>query len=291
MRILSLPGNESFAERLAKILGARPLAAMFRRFPDQEAYVRIDDDCRGDDVVVVCTLDRPDDKFLQLAFTCRLLRDLGAASVTLVAPYLCYMRQDKVFQGGEGVTAQYFADLLGPLIDGLVTIDPHLHRIDDLGDFYGVRATTVHAAPAIADWVRARIDRPVFVGPDIESKQWVSDVASHMDAPYLALEKERHGDRNVEVSVPQLADHADRTPVIIDDIISTARTMIETVKHLNDLHTHPPVCIGVHAIFADDAFDALEQAGAAQIVSTNTISHTSNAIDVSELIADALRSA
>src|SRR3546814_2878173 len=86
----------------------------------------------GCDAAVVCTLARPDDQFLQLLFAARLLRESGARSVQLVAPYLAYMRQDRRFHDGEALTSRQFAQLLSAEFDGLVTVDPHLHRYGNL---------------------------------------------------------------------------------------------------------------------------------------------------------------
>lgn len=287
--VLACPGNEQFAGRIAEELGVSQLAVEFRQFPDGESYVRLLDDCAGVDVFVVCTLCDPDDKFVRLAYTSTLLRERGAGRVVLVAPYLGYMRQDRAFHDGEAVTAPMFAKLLSPLFAGLVTVDPHLHRIEHLEDVYEMPCVNVHAAPAIASWIADRVDRPLFVGPDVESKQWVSAVAAEIGAPYVALDKIRRGDRDVEVSVPQLEKYPDRTPVIVDDIISTARTMIETVHHLHDLGAPPPVCVGVHAVFAGDAFAALRGAGAAQVATTTTIAHEASVIDVAGMVSDGCR--
>lgn len=287
--VLSLPGNKAFASSFRAAVEGEELAAEFRRFPDGETYLRIDGDCRDRDVVVVATLAAPNPRFLPLYFAATTARELGARRVDAVVPYLAYMRQDKRFQPGEAITAHQFPRLLSEHVDGLVTVDPHLHRIDELGEVYSIPTVNVHAAPAIAAWVRQRVEAPVFIGPDVESQQWVADVATRIGAPYVALEKVRRGDRNVSVSAPDLDDHADKTPVIVDDIVSTARTMIETVGHLRELETADPICIGVHAIFADDALSALRDAGAAQIATVNTIPHQTNAIDVAPLVADGYR--
>lgn len=287
-KILALPGNDVFAARLAEQLDAEQLAAEFRSFPDGESYVRIDGDWQGAEVLLVATLDRPDSKFLPMALAAQTLRVHGAARVTLVAPYLGYMRQDKAFHPGEAISAPIFARLVSSVVDELVTVDPHLHRIDALGEVYSIPSINVHAAPALAAWIAERVADPLLVGPDVESKQWVSAVARESGAPYVALEKVRRGDRDVEVSVPHLKDYAGRTPVIVDDIVSTARTMIETVRHLRALGAPAPVCVGVHAIFAGDAYAELQKAGASTIATTNTIPHPSNDIDVAPLIAAAL---
>ncbi len=78
------------------------------------------------------------------------------------------------------------------------------------------------------------------------------------------------------------------TPVLVDDIISTARTMIEAVKHFKSTKIKAPVCIGVHGIFAGDAYDSLIKAGAGQIITCNTISHFSNAIDLSTILSGSI---
>lgn len=127
------------------------------------------------------------------------------------------------------------------------------------------------------------------MGPDEESNQWVADVAQRAGVPFIVLEKTRRGDRDVEVSVPDVARWRSHTPVLVDDIVSTARTMIETVRHLRQAMTEPPVCVGVHAIFAGAAFDDLRRAGAGTIVSCDTIAHPSNRIELSAAIADGVR--
>jgi ribose-phosphate pyrophosphokinase len=196
------------------------------------------------------------------------------------------MRQDKVFQEGEGITSKYFARLVSGFADSLITVDPHLHRISKLGDIYDIPTKVVHAADAISDWIKKHIEKPVLVGPDSESEQWVSEVAKNAGAPFLVLEKTRHGDRDVEVSVPRVEDYRHHTPVLVDDIISTARTMIETVGHLKKAGMKAPVCIGVHAVFADSAYRDLLDAGVERVVTCNTIPHESNAIDLSGLYVD-----
>src|SRR5690606_31709623 len=120
------------------------------------------------------------------------------------------------------------------------------------------------------------VAKPLIIGPDEESEQWVVDVAQKASAPFIILIKERYGDRNVEVSVPEIAAYKDHTPILVDDIISTARTMIETVTHLKNAGTKPPICIGVHGVFAKGAYDSLLSSGVEKVVTCNTIAHPSN---------------
>ena len=260
-----------------------------RRFPDGESYVQVETSAAQRDVGLVCTLHRPDDKILPLLFVAATAADLGAARVGLVAPHLAYMRQDRRFHEGEGITSQYFAELLSDALDWLVTVDPHLHRHTSLGEIYAIPSEIVPAAPAISEWIKTSISRPVLIGPDGESEQWVRAVADDAEAPYVLLRKVRRGDRDVEVSVPNLDRWRDHTPVLVDDIISTARTMLTTIAHLRRLSLQPPVCVGVHAVFAEGAYEELMASGAARVVTCNTIPHPSNAIDLTARIAAAVQ--
>jgi ribose-phosphate pyrophosphokinase len=287
---LALPGNEALAEALAGELrgsAAAVAAVASRRFPDGEAYVRIDAPCAGRDAALVCTLDHPDEKILPLLFAAETLRELGARRVGLVSPYLAYLRQDRRFEPGEAVSSWIFAGLVSSRLDWLVTVDPHLHRIHALAEIFTIPTRAVAAAPALAAWVAAHVARPLLVGPDQESEQWVADVARRAGAPYLVLTKVRRGDREVEVSLPDVEPYRDRTPVVLDDIISSARTMAQAAD-LIAAGLPAPVCLAVHAIFAGDAQRVLEEAGAARIVTTKTVPHPTNEIEIAGLLTPAL---
>lgn len=287
--VISYPENEALTASIAKGIDGKIGDIQMRHFPDKETYLRLVTDVLERQVYVVASLHRPDDKFLSLVFLLRLLRDAGAASVTLIAPYLAYMRQDKQFRPGEAVTSSYFGEMLSPYIDKLITVDPHLHRRKSMNEIYTAPCKVLHASPAISLWIKNSVANAVLIGPDSESEQWVSQVAKEAGTPYFILNKERHGDRNVDISFPETSAFRERTPVLVDDIISTAHTMIVTVKRLLELGFKQPTCVGVHAIFADNSFQELQDAGAAQIVTCNTIAHSSNGIDLSPLIIEALQ--
>jgi ribose-phosphate pyrophosphokinase len=288
--VLPLPGNEVLGQSLAKQLGAEVGSVEVRRFPDGESYVRIETALANRDVVLVRTLDRPDIKFIPLSFAAATARDLGACRVGLVSPYLPYMRQDKRFRLGEALSSACFAAMLGERVDWLVTVDPHLHRRSSLGEIFSIPTAVAHAAPLLSAWVRENVADAILIGPDSESAQWVASVAEGAGVPYTVLEKIRRGDREVEISIPDLERGNGRTPVLVDDIISTGQTMIEAIRRLKVTGQGAPVCIGVHAVFAEDACAGLRAAGARAIVTCNTIMHESNAIDVSAITAEAVRS-
>lgn len=283
--LFSLPGNEELTERLASKMDAEVGEATIRNFPDGEFYTRILSDVKGKRVVLVCTLHQPDEKLLSLYFLSKTAKSLGAKCTCLLAPYLAYMRQDKVFNEGEGVTSGFFGELVSGFADSIATVDPHLHRISTLDEVYTVPNKVIRAADTIAEWIKENIENPVLIGPDSESEQWVSEVAKNAKAPFTVLQKVRHGDRNVEVSVPDVEKYTNATPILVDDIISTARTMIETVQHLKKAGMKPPICVGIHAVFSGNAYQDLLDSGVEKIVTCNTIPHPTNAIDLSDVMA------
>jgi ribose-phosphate pyrophosphokinase len=287
--VLATEGNRDVAATLARRLDAELGRTTLRRFPDGESYVRVESDVAGRDVVVACTLDRPDEKLVPLYLLAATARDLGARRIGLVAPYLAYLRQDRRFRPGEGVTSAYVARFVGTMVDWLVTVDPHLHRYASLGEVYGIPATAVHAAPLLAKWIRTHVPTALVVGPDRESTQWVAAVAADAGVPWTALDKVRRGDRDVDVTLTDVARWRDRTPVLVDDIVSTGASMVAAMRELGRHGLAPAVCLAVHAVLADGAEDALRRAGAARLVTCNTIRHPSNAIDVDPLVAAAVR--
>ena len=287
--VFALSGYDKQAIAIAKAIDGEVGSLALHRFPDGEGYVRLDAPVADREVVFVGSLNDPDSKALSLLFAAATARELGGHRVGLVAPYLAYMRQDRRFKPGEAVTSATFAHLLSSYFDWLVTVDPHLHRYRDLSAIYSIVTHVVPAAPSIAAWLQDHVRLPLLIGPDSESAQWVEEIAHLADAPYEILEKVRRGDREVAVSAPQVERWRDHTPVLADDIIASGRTMAMTVKSLRDAGMAPPVCIGVHAVFAGDALEVLQAAGPERIVSCNTIAHATNAIDLDQAIAEAVR--
>lgn len=286
--VVALPGNEALATTLARLLGAELLAAAVRSFPDGESLVRIEGLRRGAPVVLCCTLDRPDPKLFRLVLAARGARDMGAGRIGLVAPYLPYLRQDAAFRPGEVISAHHLGWLLSGCFDWLVTVEPHLHRLPDLPAVLAIEARAVAAAPVIAAWVRANVRDPVLVGPDDESAPWTEAVAALSGAPWIVARKERGGDRDVRVRLPPSPLLAGRTPVVVDDVVSTGTTLAETVRELRAAGHAPPACVAVHAVFAGGAERALREAGAASVVTCDTIPHRTNAMSVAPLVAEAV---
>lgn len=291
--LFSFPEQDGFASQLLAENGElhrsgwRHGAIEMRRFPDGESYIRIDSNVRDYDVAILCQLHQPDSKLMPLLLLADTLRDLGARHIGLIAPYLAYMRQDKRFQPGEGVTSHYVARLLSQHFDWLLTVDPHLHRINNLQEIYTIPARSLTAVAPMAAWIKANINQPLVIGPDSESEQWAANVAELAGCPWEVLQKTRFGDRSVAVSLPHVDNYKSHTPVLVDDIISTGKTMVQTAAHLQAAGLCAPVCIAVHGIFADGAQADMRHHDL-QVVTSNSIADSSNKIDLAPLISQAL---
>ncbi len=281
--IFNLPEDESFAHSLAKGLEWQQGALKFHEFPDGEISIRILTEIKGQELVLVANLHQPNQKLIQLVFFAETARAAGAKSITLVAPYLSYMRLDEISRPGEGLTSRHFAHVLSHYFDRLMTVDPHLHRYRTLSDLYTIKADVVQAAPLIANWVWRNVENPLIIGPDEESEQWVKMIAHEAKLPYIIFKKKRYGDNTVSISAPLMSEYRELTPVMVDDIISSGSTMVQGIKALLASGMKNPICIGVHAVFAEGAQTHLLEAGAVKVVTCNTIPHPTNAIDVSDL--------
>ncbi len=283
--VFPLPGSDLLAIALADAMPAQPGSVAMRHFPDEETYLCVEQPVADRDVVIAATLDRPNGKLVDLYLLASTLRAAGARRIVLAAPYLPYMRQDRSFKPGESVSARHIGAWLSTFVDGLVTVEPHLHRIRALEEIYRIPTRVVHPAEAIGRWVRENVIQPLLIGPDEESAAWVTRAAATAGCRYLVLKKLRHGDRDVSIMVPGVQQYPEHTPVLLDDIISSGATLVEAVHKLRGVGSPPPVCVVTHAVFADDAFARLQHAGVDRVVSCNTIAHPSNAIDVHREIA------
>lgn len=284
MIVFSFPEQASLATAMCMERGTWE----WRHFPDGESYVRVISDVAGKRAAILCSLNQPDAKALPLIFLARTLKETGAARITLMAPYLGYMRQDKRFKEGEAVTSDIFAGLLSPYINALITVDPHLHRHHDLKEIYSCECKVVSATPLMVDWIKQNLQKPLIIGPDMESEQWVKEVAANANAPYIVLQKIRHGDRDVEITLPDIGQYRRHTPVLVDDIISTAATMIKAVGLLKAQGFADIACLATHGIFVGNAYTDLRKAGANRIITANTVLHPSNGLQVADLLAAAV---
>ena len=280
--------SRRFGSALARAMHASLRAVRVHRFPDGESRVRVHAPCRVG-AVLVRSLDAPAAKLLETLLAADALRRAGAPRVTMVAPYLPYMRQDTVFEPGDAISQRVVGDLLGRAFDRVVTVEAHLHRIRRLDEVFPCPARSLPAAPAIAAWLRRSAPRALLVGPDEESAPWIRALARAAGREWVVARKLRLGDARVRVELPPMPSRpAARHAVIVDDIASSGATLAATARALRRAGVERVQVVVVHALFAAGARRRIERAGVARIVSCDTVVHASNAIRVAPLVARAL---
>lgn len=287
--IAATPENMAAAHELATVTGFAAAPIETRRFPDGETKVRANGAAQT--TILLHALDHPDEKLAPLIFSASALRDLGAGEIILVAPYLCYMRQDKAFASGEAVSQRVFSKMLSPWIDGLVTIEPHLHRVKSLDAvFPDIRAVALSASPVLADMITkgGPPENTLLIGPDEEARAWTERTAQHANVPYTVLSKVRHGDRNVAVTADDKAQFAGKHVCLLDDIVSSGATLAAAGQMVLESGAASVEAVVVHALCSADDLKALHAAGVESVRSTDTIKHVTNAASVTPLIAEAL---
>jgi len=289
--IITTCGNSySIAKSIAKALKAKFSPLTIASFPDGDLYLRYNTELKNQEVVIVQSFQpHPDMSLFDVIFAAETARDLGAKSVTLVAPYLAYMRQDKRFHPGEGISSKIMAKLLNHAVDRLITIDPHIHRYKSLKDIFTIPATKLTANHLIADYIKRHFHNEVIIGPDWESFQWAEDIAKRIKVHATVLKKTRFSSRHVEVKMVHPIEIKGKNVVIVDDIISTGHTIAEAAKAAKKMGAKNITAIGVHGLLVENAADKLKKAGVDKVITTNCIESKTNKIDVTSVLIEALR--
>lgn len=287
MLILGFDDYDEQSHRLAQSLAIPCQMIQRHLFPDGESKLTLPGSI-PEHVIICRSLDHPNEKLLELLLAAKTAHELGAKRLTLVAPYLCYMRQDKAFHPGEAVSQPIVGKFIADLFDNVITVDPHLHRIQYLEQAVPAKhAVTLSATSLMAEFLREHIDDPVLLGPDNEAEQWVSAVAAPGKLDYGVCKKVRRGDRDVEITLPGI-NLSGRSVVIVDDVASSGQTLAVAAKQCISQNAQHVDVLVTHALFESEATERLLQAGVRNIWSTDSVSHDSNVMPLNELLKEAV---
>ena len=282
-----LPSSLEAGGRLAARLGLSCSEIGLHQFPDGELRVTVGP--VADTTILFASLDQPNDKLIALLFAAEALRRGGAKRLVLVAPYLCYMRQDAAFHPGEAISQRATGRLLATTVDRVVTVDAHLHRTSDIGTvFPGIEAENLSAMPGIAKALAGIDPATVVIGPDAESEPWVADLAGRLGLRHTVARKTRHGDRSVEISFADPSLLAGRPALMVDDIVSSGTTLMVAAKSLTSMGASSMDAVVTHALFPAEMIGAFAAAGIRSIRSTDSVPHPTNAIPLDAVLAASL---
>ncbi len=284
--VQAFAADQPGAARLAAALGVELRIVPLHVFPDREVLPTVSP--FAGTVIVYCPLNRPNTKLVTLMLACDAWRRAGASRLVLVAPYMCYLRQDTLFAPGQALSRDVIGRLLGERFDRIVTVEPHLHRTSDLGVVFApAQVTVLSAAGSLAHAIGPE-PAPVVIGPDSESEPWARAVGEALGAPYGTLKKTRHGDRRVDLSRDGGPDLKGRRVVIIDDICSSGGTLEAAIGLVLDQGAGQVEVAVVHALYDWATARRLAEAGASRVISTDSCPHPSNAVALAPILAAAL---
>ncbi len=285
--ILGFDDYAAPAERLAAHLNVPFERIAVHRFPDGESRVTVPVPLPAH--VAICrSLDHPNDKLVEVLLAVATARQHGARAVSLIAPYLCYMRQDIEFTPGEAVSQRIVGRLLADHFDAVVTVDPHLHRVATLAEAVPAEsAIALSAAALFGDFMQQREPDAVLVGPDEESAQWLAAAARGDRFETVVCRKTRSGDRDVAIDMPPIRI-AGRAVVLVDDMASTGTTLAVAARQCLAQGACTVDVLVVHGLFVGDAVADLRQAGVRHVWSTDSVLHPTNALTLAPLLADAM---
>ena len=287
MLVLGFTDYALQGRRLAEALSNPFACVQLHRFPDGETQVTLPPEL-PEQLVICRSLNAPNSKLIELLLTVEAARESGVKKITLVAPYLCYMRQDIAFHPGEAVSQRIIGGFLARLFDRVITVDAHLHRIETLDQALpGIRAINLSAAPLFSKFLNRQAGQVLLIGPDSESAQWVEAIADRAGCPFAVADKRRLGDREVEITLPAY-DYSGKRIVLVDDVISTGHTLMRIASALYTRGAASVDALVTHALFDQAVGKAMRRAGIDNIWSTDSVSHPSNALHMDQLLADAI---
>jgi ribose-phosphate pyrophosphokinase len=286
--LLAFDDETALAQGLAGALGW-PLALIDRHaFPDGETRLRLPHGL-PERVAIVRGLQQPNARLTELLLAAAGARELGARHLSLVCPYLAYMRQDMAFTPGEVVSQRHIGRLLGAAFECVVTVDPHLHRVATLAEVMpGRQGVALTAAPLWGRYIAQRLPGALLLGPDEEAGQWVRVAAAAGALDHAVCHKQRHGDREVAVALPAVPVQG-RAVVLLDDVASTGRTLMAAARGALAMGAASVDAAITHALFVGDAYAELQASGVRHVWSSDAVPHASNALSLVPLLAQALR--
>ncbi len=288
--VISGPSSQLLGLRLSRHLKTNVVPIEFKTFPDGERYIRIKGEPKNCNAVVVQSIipPNPDRSIIELCFILETLKELGVEKVTAVIPYFAYARQDKRFLPGEAVSGRIICDIIQNAgADEVVTVDVHNKRI--LENFK-IPAKDVSAVTLLGEYLnRFKPNNPLIISPDEGAKERAQALADFMEAEYVILSKFRDKHTGeIETKIKEI-NVTNRDVIIVDDIISTGNTMINAIEIAKSQGASRIYTACTHAILVGDSRFRIINAGADEIIGTDTVPSDVSLVSVAPIIAEALK--
>ncbi|KXS44033.1 ribose-phosphate diphosphokinase [Methanolobus zinderi] len=280
MKIIGGPASQALSSQVARELNLEPTITDFSRFPDGELYTRILDEDVDEVTIIQSTMTDSDFvALLQLIDACE-----DSPVINVVIPYMGYARQDKKFKTGEPISARAIARTINA--DRVFTVNVHEASILD---YFNADAFDLDAAYLIGHHLRSLdLQNPLLVSPDLGALDFVERTATEIGFDYDYLEKTRLSGDTVTIKTKNV-DVKGRDIVLLDDMIATGGTMVESIKLLKSQGAKDVYLACVHPVLARNAVMRLYNSGVKEIISTDTIERIQSSVSVAPLIANAIK--
>jgi ribose-phosphate pyrophosphokinase len=294
LAIIAGRANRPLAEATAFALGIDLIRCTVDNFPDDELRIEIHESVRGRDVYVLQPTNPPvAEHVLELLLLADACQRAGAARVIAVIPYFGYARQDRRTHGRQPVSARLLADLLCTRFKRIVTVDIHNPSAEG---FFTVPLEHLSAITLLVEIIRPLAsEQAIIVAPDLGAVKLAQRYADLLDLPVAYVHKVRTSDRKVSVR-RVIGEVKDRYPIVVDDMISTADTMISTFDALLDRGCAPEIIVAAsHGLFVGDAVHRFASLPVRRMVVTDSVYRSSaiplplEVVSLSQVLAEAIQ--
>jgi ribose-phosphate pyrophosphokinase len=298
MKLLAGNSNRTLAEAVAKHLDLPLTQAQVKRFADNEVWVTIDENVRGEDVFVIQSTSYPaNDNLMELLICIDALKRASAKRITAVMPYFGYARQDRKTGGRTPISAKLVANLITRAgADRVLTMDLHSGQIQG---FFDIPTDNLLAAPLMANDIKAHYAKTgdlVIVSPDVGGVVRALAVASRLNADLAIVDKRRSGPGKTEVA-NIIGDVEGRRLIIYDDIVDSAGTLCSAAKSLMDAGAAEVSAYITHGVLSGAAAERVRTSVLKELVITDSIDASDHAgpankirqVTCATLIGEAIR--
>ena len=293
LKIFSGNANRPLAQRICDAMGVPLGDATVSLFPDQETFVKINENIRGRDVFIVQPTGPPANQHLmELLIMIDACRRASASRITAVLPFYGYARQDRKDQPRVPITAKLVANLIVAAgANRILTMDLHAQQIQG---FFDIPVDHLYAAPVIYRYFQEKnLADLVVVSPDIGGVKMVHAYATMLHAPLAIVAKKRKSAEEVEM-LTVVGDVKGKTVLMIDDLTETAGTLTRAADLLREQGACKVYAAVSHAILGPAALDRLKKSKLEELVTTDTVPHSKVSqfkmveLSVAPLLAEAI---
>jgi len=297
MRIIAGTSNLPLSEKVAKYLGDKITDASIRRFADEEVYVEIKENIRGEDVFIIESLSFPaNDNLMELLVIIDALKRASAKRITAVIPYYGYARQDRKPGPRTPISAKLVANLITTAgADRVLTLDLHAEQIQG---FFDIPTDNLFAGPVFAKDINEKynIENLVAVSPDIGGVVRARAIANKLGASIAIVDKRRPKAGESEV-MNIIGDVAGKDCIILDDIIDSAGTICNAADKIIELGASSITAYTTHGVLTGKAIERIEKSKLTELVITDSISNAEKSqlskkirvISISDLLGEAIK--